>query len=905
MLLRLRNLQYRRFSAFSPARTVTLGIVAEHRDRVWERRVPLVPKDVKKLLDEHDDLQVLVQPSAKRCYTEKEYEEAGATIEEDLDKANIILGVKEIPREALRSGKTYAFFSHTHKGQDYNLGLLDTMIKTGSRYIDWELLTDEKGQRTTAFGWYAGAVGAIDGLSNFGEMALLGLGIQTPFLHLPRPYSYPTLSSLTAHLRSLRPLSIPPSLRPFVITVLGRGRVSQGAKAMLDELGVTWVRKGDLGRLKGDKIYACQLELEEYLRNGEGKFSREEYNEHPERYHSLFAEEVAPYTTVLLNGSFWAPRFPRVLSEGDLQTLQATRRGARGLLSIIDVSCDFNGGIEVVRRATTIDKPVYYYDRGVETGVPTPSATQVFSIEILPTELPKDSSTFFSDKVTPYIDALIRKKPRDDLREALERATLVRGGRIGERHDRKGELGRKVTAHVNQRKDRVLILGSGLVAKPAAKLVVEAGAKLVVASNDLKGAENMVADLTGAQPAYLDVTDLNAVDELVQGSDVVIRHGFHLYSLLPAPMHPKIVDLCLKRGKHFVSASYTGEEVQKMDARAKEKDCIVLTEMGLDPGIDHMSAMRLFEDAKRRDLELESFISFCGGLPAPEHSNVPFSYKFSWAPKSALLAAFNEAKYRLRGQAITVPGSRLLQSAFPNMNISQFSFEGLPNRNSLHYLDTYQLQPNLPTMLRGTLRYRGFSRLLRGFQSAGLLNQVALQRSSSGWKDFFAACLGVSDSKQARQVLMERVEGDEALADEVEAAFDWLVSHSNLQYVHNQQPLDTTALLMQQALKYQPGERDLCFLHHEVGVKDRQGKRSSLTSTLVAYGDEAAPAMAKTVGETAALGALLILQGRITGRGVITPTSSEVWTAALPQLESRNIRCLEQESSHCLLHDSL
>lgn len=284
------------------------------------------------------------------------------------------------------------------------------MLDSKSSFVDWELLTDESGARTTAFGYLAGLAGAAEALSGLG-IAALKRGVGTPFLNLPRPFVADTVKELDRHLEILRRKietdGTPEALGPVTVGLTGRGRVGKGAKYVLDRLGAQWVKAAELKGLVKDPsasrrfpsvkvltlsadtprnaIYASQLHLEDYLVHHHGHaFSRSEYDSHPERFHSRF-DELARYLTLFINGTFWSPTSPRTLSTRQLLgvlrdlKLEAPSSQRNRMLQITDVSCDFEGGLEFVSKATTICDPYLYIDpeHGSTSG---PDSTQVVAI---------------------------------------------------------------------------------------------------------------------------------------------------------------------------------------------------------------------------------------------------------------------------------------------------------------------------------------------------------------------------------------------------------------------------------------------------------------------------------------------------------------------------------------------
>ncbi|KAM0786112.1 hypothetical protein ACM66B_006922 [Microbotryomycetes sp. NB124-2] len=926
-----------------------LVIRAEDARRAWERRAPLAPNHVAQLVNQqhqHKDtkLQVLVEESDKRCFGVQAYREAGATIIESLETASstngiesdVVLGIKEIPISALKAQsststsstlpkKTYAFFSHTHKGQPYNLKLLQTMIESGHRFVDWELLTDDKGQRTTAFGWFAGFAGMFDGLSGLGTKLLARLGVATPLLELKRPHQVGQggVNEITESLREcgqrwmrdMREDGSGERIGPIVFGINGTGRVGNGAKAVLDHLGVTWVSKDELKSLVSDrnadatKLYACQLSLKDWIKPGDrsNSFDREEYRRHPERFESVFATEVAPYLTMVLNGGFWETGCPRLLTTKDLATLQQTVPANR-FLSVVDIGCDWNGSLEFVTKATTVNDPFIQIDAatGETTRDPAaPRTTQVSAVEIYPSTLAVDSSKHFSTCVLPYVESLLKdptcSNVEDPIARSLKRAIVVENGRLTEKHQWLHGL----LKEADKPRRRVLLLGSGLVAGPAVRtLASRSDLDVVIASNDMEAAEALAVGHDNVRPAPLDASDHAALEDLIKGSQVVL-------SLLPAPMHPAVAKICIANGASLVTASYVSPEMKALHQEAEQAGVVLLNELGLDPGIDHASAMQLIEEAQTAGNKIESFVSFCGGLPAPEISDGPLGYKFSWSPRGVLSAALNDATFRLSSRQVTVPGAKLLKSHFNSVPILRgFSFEGVANRNSLGYLEEYGLPHDLPTILRGTLRYPGFARTVDVFKKIGLLELEPLSTPLQRWDELVDTCLArkghdirSSEDRAAVVASLAGLEADSADVTEVLSTLTQLglcpgARDESLRLPHvptkEAAPLDLLSTVLGTSLAYKPGERDAVILHHELSTKTEDDRTELFTSTLVQYGDDKASAMATTVGVPIALGALLFLDGHISSRGLVSPSSPQVWRPLLEQLGQHGITLSEK-----------
>ncbi|GAA6037577.1 hypothetical protein JCM8097_006122 [Rhodosporidiobolus ruineniae] len=461
-------------------------------------------------------------------------------------------------------------------------------------------------------------------------------------------------------------------------------------------------------------------------------------------------------------------------------------------------------------------------------------------------------------------------------------------------------------AHTLEKRQKVVLLGAGLVAGPALRtLAAQENLDIVVASNDLPAAEELCSGYLNATAVELDAGDKEALAGLIRGADVVL-------SLLPAFLHIEVAKLCIQEKASLVTASYTSPQMAKLHEQAKQAGVVLLNELGLDPGIDHITAMRLLEQARAAGGKIKSFVSFCGGLPSPELSSAPLGYKFSWSPRGVLTAALNPATFRLNSREVSISARDLLQRHFPSVPILPgFSFEGVANRDSVSYLPEYGLEDDLPTIMRGTLRYPGFSRQVDALKRIGLLATEKLKESIRGWTDLVDACLWekgheVVDNQSRRIALLEVLEGDEQLMDEVLSTLDQLAllpsttfstPTASLPAVPStpRAPIDLLSTILAHQLRYEPGERDAVMLHHEVTVESSTGETELFTSTLVQYGTFEISAMATTVGVPIALGALLLLSpcSSVKSRGIVAPSSDEVWRPLLVELEKAGIKAVE------------
>jgi alpha-aminoadipic semialdehyde synthase len=410
----------------------------------WERRTPLVPTDARELQEKHG-IDVIVQSSAKRVFTEAEYREAGVEVRDSLSDCPIILGIKEIPLAAVEREKTYVFFSHTIKGQPHNMPMLQRLLELGCTLIDHEKVTDDNGRRLVFFGQFAGLAGMIDTLWALG-VRLRWEGIPSPFEDVKRALDYPDLAAARRALAGvaarIKDEGLPQAITPLVVGFAGYGNVSRGAQEILDllpveetsphELATLTQRKGRRDRVVY-KVVFKEEDLVEPIEQGKG-FDLQEYYHHPDRYRGVF-ERFLPYLDVLVNGVYWEPIYPRLVTKKWLK--DNANQGRPRLRVIGDISCDIEGAIESTIKATEPDNPVYVYDpvenRAID-GV-AGNGPVTLAVDILPTELPREASTYFSGVVKPFIPSLVQANLRGPFQDSrlpppLERAVIVYRGEL-------------------------------------------------------------------------------------------------------------------------------------------------------------------------------------------------------------------------------------------------------------------------------------------------------------------------------------------------------------------------------------------------------------------------------------------------------------------------------------------
>ncbi|PBC30496.1 alpha-aminoadipic semialdehyde synthase, mitochondrial [Apis cerana] len=900
-------------------------IIAIRREdqSVWERRAPLAPANVRRLI--RAGVKVIVQPSNRRAYPAHSYQAAGAILQEDISSASVIFGVKQVPVDQLISNKTYCFFSHTIKAQESNMPLLDAILEKNIRLVDYEKLTDINGQRVVAFGKYAGVAGMVNILHGLG-LRLLALGHHTPFMHIGPAHNYRDSSMARQAIRDagyeIALGAMPKSIGPLTFIFTGSGNVSQGGQEVFQELPHEYVPPEMLKKVAehGDttKIYGCEVRRRHHLeRKDGGGFDSEECDKHPERYISTFSKTIAPYASVIINGIYWAVDSPKLVTIPDAKYLLRpaytpwlpSSVGAPSLphrmLAICDISADPGGSIEFMNECTTIDTPFCLYDadRNKDTKSFKGPGVLVCSIDNMPTQLPKESTDFFGNLLYPYALDIIQSDAKAPLEEhnfnpAVHGAIIASNGRLTPNFEYIQEL-RLLNHRCKHKADdkaqtkKVVVLGAGHVSGPLVEyLHRDNNIRLIVASQLKEEADILANNFPGVEPVLLNVVERpDTLNDIVKSADVVV-------SLLPYSLHHVVANACIHAKTHLVTASYMNEDVRSLHEEAVAAEVTILNEIGLDPGIDHLLALECFDNVKQAGGKIESFISWCGGLPAPECSSNPLRYKFNWSPRGMLLNTLASAKYYSNRQVVEIESGGNLMSAVQDLDfLPGFALEGFPNRDSTIYKDLYGLN-NVHTILRGTLRFKGFSNTIRILQYLRLTDSnphPSLHPNGPDitWRVLICNLLGLANDnifyENLKRKLAEVLNSEEA----VKAIEDLGLLQEDLVLKLNT-PLDTLTHYLSKKLCYDQNERDLVILRHDVGILWPDNKRENREINLVLYGDrQGYSAMARTVGYPTAIAVKMILDGEIQKRGVILPFTPDIYRPILNRLKAEGIEFFE------------
>ena len=427
---------------------------------------------------------------------------------------------------------------------------------------------------------------------------------------------------------------------------------------------------------------------------------------------------------------------------------------------------------------------------------------------------------------------------------------------------------------------KVLCLGAGLVARPFIHYLSEHGFHVVVASRSKSKAESLIEGCENAEAVAFNIaTDDSLLEDLTAKVDLVC-------SLLPYTFHVKAAKVAIRHKKMFCTTSYISDEMKALEDDAKKAGVLLLNECGVDPGIDHMSAMQIIDHVHNNNGKIVSFTSFTGGLPAPEANNNPYGYKLSWSPRGVLLAGRNNAHFLRDGKEVKIDGADLFQSCEPMEVPGMGTFEGYPNRDSMSYIDIYNIQET-KTMLRGTFRNTGWCETLDKIADLGLLDIEEQSLSGTTYADLMKnlTSAGDGDLKEAVAKFC-KIDKDSMVI----SRFEWLglLDEREIDSKVNTR-LDALCTLFEEKMNYAPGERDMIVMHHEF-IAEYPDKKQKITSTMIDYGiPNGDSSMSRTVALPVAIASRMILEGRINLTGVYRPIIPEIYEPILEELATLNI----------------
>ena len=417
---------------------VKIGIIAEHKP--GEGRIPLTPVQISQLLKDHPDLAITVMPSEQRIFRDEEFLTSDIPMSQDLADANLVMAVKEIDVKDIRSNQAYLYFSHTIKGQDYNMPMLQHILDTGATLLDYELIRDESDRRLVFFGRHAGLAGMVNTLWAYGQR-LKVLGTSSPFLQIKQAQDYANLEEINLSLQILgseisRWMADKPAL---VIGVTGYGNVSGGAQEILanlpvHEMSAEELLAADLDAFHGQliKVVFKEEDMFEPI-DSKTEFELQDYFDHPEKYQAKF-QPYLKKMNMLVNCIYWDTPYPRLVT---LDDIKAHYESHKTLMVVGDITCDIDGAIQFNTGSTLSPDPVYVYD--IHTGEKIMGfegeGPVVMAVDNLPTELPREASEAFGEALIPFVYAMgvcDYSKPFESLNlpPAVKRAVIAHAGKF-------------------------------------------------------------------------------------------------------------------------------------------------------------------------------------------------------------------------------------------------------------------------------------------------------------------------------------------------------------------------------------------------------------------------------------------------------------------------------------------
>jgi saccharopine dehydrogenase-like NADP-dependent oxidoreductase len=435
-----------------------------------------------------------------------------------------------------------------------------------------------------------------------------------------------------------------------------------------------------------------------------------------------------------------------------------------------------------------------------------------------------------------------------------------------------------------QMKHKVLILGAGMVVQPMVDYLLENNIEVTVASRTMAKAQKAIRHHAHGHAVAWTIDDLERLEDMIRSHDLVV-------SLLPYTHHVAVANLCIRHSTNMVTTSYVSDAMKALDSDARAEGIIIMNEIGVDPGYDHMTAMRIIDKVHDEGGQIEEFYSLCGALAAPEALNNPFNYKFSWSPKGVVMAGNNDARYLENGQEAYKPTEDLfknpLQIVFPGVG----PIEVYPNRNSLPYIDLYGI-PEVRTLYRGTFRYKNWCETMDLMKALGLTQYDEFPLAGFSYSDFTAKVAGLGKATDLKMAIAEKF-GLSSDATALEA-LDWLGLFSEAPvHLESGSPFDVVSDLMINKMMLGEGERDMVIMQHMFTVKKADGKREKIESRLLDFGDEKYTSIARTVALPAAIAVKMILDGMIDLKGVHIPIRREIYEPVLNELEKLGIKMEE------------
>ena len=438
---------------------------------------------------------------------------------------------------------------------------------------------------------------------------------------------------------------------------------------------------------------------------------------------------------------------------------------------------------------------------------------------------------------------------------------------------------------------KILVIGAGRSAVTLIKYLLDNSIannwQVTVADFSIELAETAVANHKNGNAIFFNVTDEMQRKSEIGNADIVI-------SMLPASLHIAVAKDCISLGKNLVTASYVSPEISDLDEIAKQAGVILLNEIGLDPGIDHMSAMQVIDEIKENGGELTSFKSFCGGLVHPDYDTNPWNYKFTWNPRNVVLAGQGTAQYIKQGKYKYIPYTKLFERTEVMEVLDAGEFEGYANRDSLGYRSAYGLE-DIPTLFRGTLRRKGYCKAWNMFVQLGMTDDTYKVENSENltYRAFINLFFPYNNELSVEQKFCSYLN----LSQDSEefSKIEWLgVFKNTIVGLKDASPAQILQKICEEKWTLDTEDKDMIVMQHQFEYV-QNGEQKKLNSSLLVFGDDPRyTSMAKTVGLPVAIAAKLILNGKINSTGVKIPTTKDIYIPVLKELEDNGINFVEE-----------
>jgi saccharopine dehydrogenase-like NADP-dependent oxidoreductase len=433
--------------------------------------------------------------------------------------------------------------------------------------------------------------------------------------------------------------------------------------------------------------------------------------------------------------------------------------------------------------------------------------------------------------------------------------------------------------------NKVLILGAGLVVKPMVEFLLENNLSITIATTTKEKADRMIKGHPNGTSMRWSTDEIDILEKLVNEHDIVV-------SFLPYRYHVLVAKTCVRCRKPLVTTSYVQPEMQALDGEAKKAGVILLNEIGLDPGIDHMTAMKIIDHIHGKGGRVEEFYSLCGALPAPEAADNPLKYKFSWSPKGVVLAGRNSALYLKKGKKVSIDTINLFKDKF------SFNFPGVgelvvyPNRDSISYIDIYGIH-EASTMYRGTFRYKGWCETLDAMKQLKMLDDTIIDYTGMDYSGFLGERSGIGTPDFRKKIAHKLGIPEGSVAME---SLEWLGFFSSEKMnLGKTSPFEITANRMIDKMALRENDRDIIVMQHIFLAAYPDGKKEVIKSSMLDYGSPSTnTAVARTVAFPAAIAVKMILEKKISLKGVFRPVLPEIYNPVINDLKYLGIEMKEE-----------